>query len=202
MHLAIINDQEKIIVSNDIFAYKYHPNLIHQVIVAYAAGSRQGSSAQKNRANVAGSNKKPWRQKGTGRARAGSKKSPIWRSGGVTFAATPHKYKQKINKKMYRTALKSIFSELIRQNRLLVIKPFDLQVPKTKLLIEMFNNLYNNTILFIDNDIKKNIYLASRNLYKLNLITVNNINPIDLINYKKTIITTDAIKNIEAKLYE
>ncbi|MXP51280.1 50S ribosomal protein L4 [Pantoea sp. SoEX] len=200
MELVLQDMQSNITVSEDTFGIFFNEALIHQVVVAYASSARQGTSSQKNRSEVSGSGKKPWRQKGTGRARAGSLRSPIWRSGGVTFAAKPRSYSQKINKKMYRGALKSILSELIRQNRLLIFESFSLKLPKTKLLLEKLKDLPNRNILIITSELDRNLLLSSRNLYKVRVKTVVNIDPISLIISDRVIATVDAIKQIEGIL--
>ncbi|MBK4775779.1 50S ribosomal protein L4 [Candidatus Pantoea edessiphila] len=200
MELILQDKKSNITVSEATFGCFFNEALIHQVVVAYASGARQGTKAQKNRSEVSGSGKKPWRQKGTGRARAGSLRSPIWRSGGVTFAAKPRNYSQKVNKKMYRGALKSIFSEMIRQNRLLIFESFSVELPKTKLLLEKLKNLPSRTVLIVTSVLDKNLFLSSRNLYKVNVKTVVNVDPISLIISDKVIITADAIKQIEGML--
>ncbi|WP_343183008.1 50S ribosomal protein L4 [Buchnera aphidicola (Neophyllaphis podocarpi)] len=197
MELELCDSKELIHISSDIFTYEYNKSLIHQITVAYRAKSRQGSKAQKNRAEVKGSGRKPWRQKGTGRARAGSFSSPIWRSGGVTFAAKPRNYSQKVNKKMYKSSLKSIFSELLRENRLLIFNDFKIDYPKTKLLLEKVKKISFNKILIITHKYDKNIFLASRNLYNINICQVTSINPLMLISCKKIIITVEALRNLE-----
>lgn len=197
MESLLKDTNESIVLSESIFNYTYKKSLIHQVITSYKTKSRQGSRAQKSRSDVIGSNKKPWRQKGTGRARAGSVKSPIWRSGGVTFAAKPKNYQQKINKKMYKNAIKSILSELFRKERLIFFKKFFLKQPKTKFLYQKLKNMNLEHVLIITNQIDKNLILASRNLYKVNTIVFSDINPINLISFKKVIILENAVKNIE-----
>jgi len=171
-------------VSETTFGREFNEALIHQVVVAYAAGARQGTRAQKTRAEVSGSGKKPWRQKGTGRARSGDIKSPIWRSGGTTFA-------QKVNKKMYRGAIKSILSELVRQDRLVVVEKFELDAPKTKVLVQKLKDLAVEDALII------NLFLAARNLYKVDVRDVQGIDPVSLIAFDKVIVTVDAVKQIE-----
>ncbi|PPI88545.1 50S ribosomal protein L4 [Candidatus Pantoea edessiphila] len=201
MELSLQDAQSTMTISETTFCHPFNEALVHQVVVAYASGARQGTSAQKSRAEVSGSSRKPWRQKGTGRARAGSIRSPIWRSGGVTFAAKPQKYNQKVNKKMYRGALKSIFSELIRQNRLIVFTNFAIEYPKTKLLLQKLQNLgCSRNILIITHTTDKNLFLSARNLYKVDIKTVKNINPVSLIVSDKIIITVDAMKQISEML--
>lgn len=193
-----IQDLEKMLtISDGIFGKAFNEPLIHQVINSYLSSRRQGSKSQKSRAEVSGSGKKPWRQKGTGRARAGSFRSPIWRSGGVTFAAKPKDYTQKINKKMYRGAIKSIFSELIRQNRLLIFNKFDIALPKTKILLDFLKSLKISNALIITHHIDKNLLYASKNLYKIDVVHISRISPLQLISYHNFIMTTLAIKKIE-----
>lgn len=197
MELTTADTKEKIKISEIIFKCNFNEQLIHQVIVAYQAHQRQGTAAQKTRSEVSGSKKKPWKQKGTGRARSGSVKSPIWRSGGVTFAKKPKNYNQKINKKMYRLAVKSILSELIRQNRLIIVKKIILQTPKTKELIETLKKMFLEKVLIITDKIEKNLMLSSRNLYKVKVCNFKKINPVELINSEKTVIELNSIKKIE-----
>ncbi|ABF14033.1 50S ribosomal protein L4 [Candidatus Palibaumannia cicadellinicola] len=200
MELVLQDTQKSLTVSNNIFGYRFNEALIHQVIVAYAAHTRSGNHAQKSRAEVVGSNKKPWRQKGTGRARAGTVKSPLWRSGGVTFAAKPRDYSQKINKKMYRGALKSIFSELIRQKRLIVVEQFCIQAPKTKLLVDKLKKITLKKVLIITHLLELNLLLAARNLYTVEICDIANINLISLVTFDQVIITANSIKQIEERL--
>jgi len=179
------------------FGREFNEALIHQVVVAYAAGARQGTRAQKTRAEVSGSGKKPWRQKGTGRARSGGIKSPIWRSGGTTFAAKPQDHSQKVNKKMYRGAIKSILSELVRQDRLVVVEKFELDAPKTKVLVQKLKDLAVEDALIITASLDENLFLAARNLYKVDVRDVQGIDPVSLIAFDKVIVTVDAVKQIE-----
>ena len=184
-------------VSDVAFAKEFNEDLVHQAVVAYMAGSRQGTKAQKNRAAVAGGGKKPWRQKGTGRARAGTSSSPIWRSGGVTFAAQPRDHSQKLNKKMYRAALRCILSELTRQERLLVVENFELEAPKTKALVQKMAQFDISNALIVTEDINENLYLASRNLHKVDVRDVQGVDPVALIRFDKVVITVDALKKFE-----
>ena len=156
-------------VSDTNFAREYNEALVHQVVTAFLADARQGTRAQKTRSEVAGGGKKPWRQKGTGRARAGTIRSPIWRSGGVTFAAKPQDHSQKVNRKMYRAAMRSILSELARTDRLMIVETFDVELPKTKLLVEALNGYGVDNVLIVADGIDKNLYLASRNLHKVDV---------------------------------
>ncbi|WP_343189408.1 50S ribosomal protein L4 [Buchnera aphidicola] len=201
MKLFLKDSSKKFIhVSDSVFNYVFNQTLIHQLIVSYKCCMRKGTKAQKSRSQVSGSGKKPWRQKGTGRARVGSIRSPIWRSGGVTFAASYKKYTKKVNKKMYRGAIKSIFSELIRQNRIFLFKDFYIDFPKTKLLINKLNNFNVKNVVILTVKFDKNIFLAARNLYKVNVFDIYSINPLSLINCEKVIITVKAIKKIEEML--
>ncbi len=187
-------------VSDVAFAREYNEDLVHQVVTAYLAGARQGTRAQKNRAAVSGGGKKPWRQKGTGRARAGTSSSPIWRSGGVTFAAKPQDHSQKVNKKMYRAALQSILSELARQDRLVVVESMELKEPKTKLLIKELSGFGVQGALIVADEVTENLYLASRNLHKVDVRDVSSIDPASLIAFEKVIVTVSALKKFEEML--
>ncbi len=184
-------------VSDVAFAKEFNQDLVHQAVVAYMAGSRQGTKAQKNRAAVAGGGKKPWRQKGTGRARAGTNSSPIWRSGGVTFAAQPRDHSQKLNKKMYRAALRCILSELTRQERLVVVENFELEAPKTKALVQKMAQFDLSNALIVTEDINENLYLASRNLHKVDVRDVQAVDPVALIRFDKVVVTVEALKKFE-----
>lgn len=198
MELSIAKAGGSVNVSEAAFGRDYNEDLVHQVVTAYLAGGRQGTRAQKTRSEVAGGGKKPWRQKGTGRARAGTASSPIWRSGGVTFAAKPQNFEQKVNKKMYRAALQSIFSELVRQNRLVVVESVDVEQPKTKLLLAELKNLeLDNGALIVTEDMSQNLYLASRNLHKVDVRDVNGVDPVSLVSFDKVLITVAALKKFE-----
>ena len=187
-------------VSDVAFAREYNEELVHQVVTAYMAGARQGTRAQKTRSDVAGGGKKPWRQKGTGRARAGTIRSPIWRSGGVTFAARPQDHSQKVNRKMYRAALRSIMSELARQDRLVVVESLDLEAPKTKLLVKQLGEYGLESVLIVSAEVGENLYLAARNLHKVDVRDVDGIDPVSLIGHEKVMITVDAVKKFEEML--
>ncbi|MCR3756681.1 MAG: 50S ribosomal subunit protein L4 [Sodalis sp. Ppy] len=200
MELILKDTQSALTVSEVIFGSDFNEALIHQVVVAYAASARQGTRAQKNRSEVTGSGRKPWRQKGTGRARAGSTKSPIWRSGGVTFAAKPRNYSQKINKKMYRGALKSILSELIRQDRLISFEQFSIEAPKTRLLAQKLKDMVLEDVLIITGGLDRNLLLAARNLYKVEVRAASGIDPVSLIAFDKVIMTADGVKQVEDML--
>ena len=187
-------------VSEANFAREYNEALVHQVVTAYLSGARQGTRAQKTRSEVAGGGKKPWRQKGTGRARAGTIRSPIWRSGGVTFAAKPQEHSQKVNRKMYRAAMRSILSELARTDRLMIVETLDVEQPKTKLLVEALKGYGVDNVLIVADSVDKNLYLASRNLHKVDVRDVEGADPVSLIAYDKVMITVDAVKKFEEAL--
>ena len=187
-------------VSEANFAREYNEALVHQVVTAYLSGARQGTRAQKTRSEVAGGGKKPWRQKGTGRARAGTIRSPIWRSGGVTFAAKPQDHSQKVNRKMYRAAMRSILSELARTDRLMIVETLDVEQPKTKLLVETLKGYGVDSVLIVADNVDKNLYLASRNLHKVDVRDVEGADPVSLIAYDKVMITVDAVKKFEEAL--
>lgn len=200
MELTLVNGQGSINVSESAFNVAFNEALVHQVVVAYQAGARQGTRAQKTRGEVSGSNKKPWNQKKTGNARAGDRKGPIWRSGGVTFAARPADHSQKVNKKMYRGALRSIFSELARQGRLVVVNEISLESHKTKDLVAKLKDYKLDSVLMIDTEIKFNVLLASNNLHKVGYLLTDEVNPVDLIAFDKVLVTEGALKEIEEML--
>jgi large subunit ribosomal protein L4 len=187
-------------VSDEIFTVKYNEALIHQIVVAYQAAARAGTKKQKTRAEVSGGGAKPWKQKGTGRARAGTTRGPIWRKGGVTFAAVPRDHSQKVNKKMYRLAIKSILSELVRSGRLLVVDNLSVEHAKTKsalALLDILNLRNAKNILFITDDITEQLYFAVRNLYHIGLSDVRSIDPVSLIRYEKIVMTTQSVRQFE-----
>ncbi len=190
----------KVAVYEATFAREYNEALVHQVVTAYLAGGRQGTRAQKTRSEVAGGGKKPWRQKGTGRARAGTIRSPIWRSGGTTFAAKPQDLSHKVNKKMYRAAMRSILSELARTDRLVVVESFDMEQPKTKLLLEQLKGFDLENVLIVGNTVDQNLYLAARNLHKVEVCDVDAADPVSLIAFDKVMVTVDAVKKFEEAL--
>jgi|TARA_B100002019_G_scaffold180580_1_gene155906 large subunit ribosomal protein L4 len=200
MELTLKDAKGALEVSEATFGREFNEALVHQVVVAYAAGARQGTKAQKTRSEVAGGGKKPWRQKGTGRARAGTIRSPIWRSGGTTFAAKPQNHEQKVNKKMYRGAVKSILSELIRQDRLQVVENFELEAPKTKQLVAKLKELNLNDVLIVTKEVDENLFLASRNLHKVDVRDVQGIDPVSLIAFENVLMTADAVKQLEEVL--
>lgn len=190
----------KLVVSDAAFGLAFNEDLVHQAVVAYQAGGRQGTRAQKTRAEVSGGGKKPWRQKGTGRARAGSIRSPLWRTGGVTFAARPQDHSQKLNRKMYRAALRSILSELLRQDRLLVVDFFELEVPKTKALLKALSAYSLTDVLIVTAEPDENLFLAARNLHRVEVCAPLSINPVSLIKFEKVLVTVPALKKIEEML--
>ena len=204
MELSVVKPGNKaagtVAVSEANFAREYNEALVHQVVTAFLSGARQGSRAQKTRSEVAGGGKKPWRQKGTGRARAGTIRSPIWRSGGVTFAAKPQDHSQKVNRKMYRAAMRSILSELARTDRLMIVEALDVEQPKTKLLVETLKGYGVDNVLIVADNVDKNLYLASRNLHKVDVRDVEGADPVSLIAYDKVMITVEAVKKFEEAL--
>ncbi|MBE8189527.1 MAG: 50S ribosomal protein L4 [Candidatus Thioglobus sp.] len=187
-------------VAGSLFARDFNQSLVHQVTTAYMAGGRQGSKAQKNRSTVSGGGKKPWAQKGTGRARAGTSRSPIWRSGGVTFAAQPKSYAQKVNKKMYKGAISVIFSELVRTKRLKIVDDFGIKTAKTKNITNLLQTLKIKDALLMSAELDENLYLSSRNLYNVGVCDTQSIDPVSLIGYENVVITKEALKKIEAQL--
>lgn len=200
MELKIISPtgaQGTVSVSEVAFGREFNQDLVHQAVVAYMAGARQGTKAQLTRAEVSGGGKKPWRQKGTGRARAGTIRSPIWRGGGATFAAKPRDHEQKLNKKMYRAALQCILSELNRQDRLIVVESFDIDTPKTKLLVQKLAQYNLSEALIVTEEISENLFLASRNLYKVGVSDAQGVDPVSLIGFDKVVITVPALKKFE-----
>lgn len=200
MELALLNNGQKVEVSETAFGREFNEALVHQVVVAYLAGARQGTRAQKNRSDVSGGGAKPWRQKGTGRARAGTIRSPLWRQGGVTFAARPQDHSQKVNRKMYRGAMASIFSELVRQERLVITDEVSVDAPKTKQLVAKLKDLGLENVLIVSETDDINLYLAARNLRSVEVTDVAGLNPVDLINFDKILITVDSLKRVEEQL--
>lgn len=196
----MVKGADALTVSETTFGREFNEALVHQVVVAYAAGARQGTRAQKTRSEVSGGGAKPWRQKGTGRARAGTIRSPIWRTGGVTFAAKPQDHSQKVNKKMYRGAMKSILSELVRQERLIVVDNFSVEAPKTKELVAKLKELELTDALIVTSEVDENLFLAARNLYKVDARDVAGINPVSLIAFDKVVMTAEAVKQVEEML--
>jgi large subunit ribosomal protein L4 len=187
-------------VSEAAFGIEFNQDLVHQAVVAFLAGARQGTRAQKNRSAVSGGGRKPFAQKGTGRARAGTIRGPIWRGGGVTFAAQPQDHSQKLNRKMYRSAMRSIVSELARQERLVIVKDFSLDAPKTKGLIAKLAEYGLQEALIVTDDVSENLYLSSRNLHKVDVRDADAIDPVSLMNSSKVLVTVAALKKIEENL--
>lgn len=185
-------------LSDEVFGTAFNEALIHQVVTAYMAAGRAGTKAQKSRADVAGGGRKPWRQKGTGRARAGTIRSPLWRGGGRAFAARPRSYEQKVNRKMYRSALRSILSELVRQDRLLIVDDFQLAEPRTKLALAALNKLGVNDVLIVCDEITENLFLAARNIPHVGMADVSAIDPVLLVSYDKVVVTQKALAGLEA----
>ncbi|WP_420588578.1 50S ribosomal protein L4 [Bacterioplanoides sp.] len=191
------NSGAAVAVSDVAFGREFNESLVHQVVTAYLAGARQGSKAQKNRSDVAGGGAKPWRQKGTGRARAGTASSPIWRSGGVTFAARPRDFSQKVNKKMYRAAMQAILSELVRQERLIVADSFAVESHKTKEFVAKLNELKLDNVLIVAGEVDEKLYLAARNVPHVGVTEASAIDPVSLIAFDKVLVTVDALKKLE-----
>ena len=187
-------------VSEVAFGKDFNEPLVHQVVTAFLAGARQGSKAQKNRAAVSGGGRKPWRQKGTGRARAGTIRSPLWRGGGKTFAAEPRDFSQKVNRKMYRGALRCIFSELVRQERLVVVDEFNIDSPKTKQVASKLKDLELSSVLIVTSEVDENLYLAARNLPKVDIRDASGVDPVSLIAFEKVLVTVSALKQLEGAL--
>lgn len=205
MELAIIDDKgaaagRNVGVSESTFGAKYNEALIHQVVVAYMAGARAGTRAQKTRSEVRGGGRKPWKQKGTGHARAGTIRSPIWRSGGVTFAAKPRDYSQKVNRKMYRGAMRSIVSELIRSERLTVVESLAMDEIKTKTLFTRLKGMGLNDVLIIDAEPDEKLILSSRNLHWVAVVESSHVNPVTLMAFKQVLITESGLKSLEERL--
>ncbi|KXJ53531.1 MAG: 50S ribosomal protein L4 [Colwellia sp. Phe_37] len=200
MELALKDASGALEVSEATFGLEFNEALVHQVVVAYAAGARAGTRAQKTRSEVSGGGAKPWRQKGTGRARAGTTRGPIWRTGGVTFAAKPQDHSQKVNRKMYRGAIKSILSELVRQERLVVVENFTVETPKTKELVAKLNGLELKDVLIVTPELDENLFLSARNLYKVDVRDVDGIDPVSLVGFEKVLMTASAVKQLEEML--
>lgn len=200
VQLNIAGSKNSVAVSDENFAVPFKQTLIHQVVTAYMAGGRSGTSAQKNRSAVSGGGKKPWRQKGTGRARAGTIRSPIFVGGGQTFANSTRDYSQKINRKMYRGAMRSIVSELARQDRLMVISELKAKAPKTKEMVASLDKLgFSKGLIILDAE-DQNITLSVRNIPNIEVVTVKQINPVSLVSYEKILLTADAAKQLDESL--
>ena len=197
MDLQLHNAKDKVAVSDDIFGRDFNEGLVHQAVVSYLAGARAGTKAQKNRSAVSGGGTKPWRQKGTGRARAGTIRSPIWRGGGKTFAATPRDHSVKLNKKMYRAAMSSMLSELLRQERLLVVEDITVDAPKTRQLVAKLAEMNLDACTIVTETGDENLYLSARNLRKVAVTDVAGVSPVDLVGSEKVLMTVGAVRAIE-----
>lgn len=199
MELQVLNASggASVKVSDVAFGRDFNESLVHQVVTAFMAAARQGTKAQKTRAQVSGGGIKPWRQKGTGRARAGTIRSPLWRTGGRTFAAVPRDHSQKVNKKMYRSAMQSIFSELVRQERLVVVEDFNIENPRTKELVGKLKELKLENVLVVRDEVDENLYLAARNLPAVDVRDVEALDPVALVRFEKVLMTVPAVKKIE-----
>lgn len=195
-----LQDKSSIDVAESAFDTKFNEALIHQVVTAYLAGGRAGTKAQKNRAAVRGGGRKPFAQKGTGRARAGTIRSPIWVGGGRTFAAQPRNFDQKVNKKMYRAAMRSVLSELIRQDRLVIVNELTLEAPKTKLLATKLKEFGLDNVLILNEAFDEKVFMAARNLPNVGICDVASMDPVVLIRFEKVLITVPALKLIEERL--
>ena len=184
-------------LSDAVFSADYNENLIHQIVVAYQAAGRQGTKGQKNRSAVSGGGAKPWRQKGTGRARAGTSRGPIWRGGGVTFAATNRDFSQKVNKKMYRAAIRSILSELLRDGSMVIVDSIAVDKPKTKAFLKKFDGFSGKSMLLIDEEISVDTYLSARNVVGVTITDTVAIDPVSLVGHDVVVVTESAVKKIE-----
>jgi len=203
MELKLLNSKKKVALDDAIFANEFNEALVHQVVTAFLAGARAGTHAQKTRAEVRGGGIKPWKQKGTGRARAGTIRSPLWRKGGKVFAAKTQSYQQKVNRKMHRGALRSILSELVRQERLVVVDEIKIEKPKTKAFIKQLGDWkLGEDLLIITESVDTNIFLAARNLPHIDIrdVAASISDPAALVGAEKILITTEAIKKLEEVL--
>ncbi|TDX30008.1 LSU ribosomal protein L4P [Modicisalibacter xianhensis] len=200
MNLNLAGAGGTVEVADATFGKEFNEALVHQVVTAYLAGGRQGTRAQKTRSEVSGGGKKPWRQKGTGRARAGTIRSPLWRSGGVTFAARPQDYTQKVNRKMYRAAMRSILSELVRQERLVAVEKFAVDAPKTKQLVAKLKELDLEKVLIVTEEVDEKLYLAARNIPNVDVVDVAAADPVRLVAFDKVLVTVSALRKFEEKL--
>lgn len=200
MEIITKDTKSQLQLSDDVFAYGYNEGLVHQAVVTFMNNARSGNSAQKTRAEVRGGGKKPWNQKGTGRARAGTIRSPLWRTGGVVFASKKRDYSQKINKKMYKRAIRSIISELCRTDNLIVLSEFQCKSHKTKDFINTMKELEINNALIIMSEVGESEYLGSRNLIDYDVCDVTTIDPVSLLKFEKVVVTEAAIKMIEEQL--
>ena len=187
-------------VTEEVFGREFNESLVHQLVVSYLAGARSGTKAQKTRSEVRGGGAKPWKQKGSGRARAGTTRGPLWRTGGVTFAAKPRNYEQKLNKKMYRAAMRSIFSELLRQGRLVVSDDLSLAEPKTKALTDKLTGIGFQSGLIVTEGLDINLFLSARNIPNVYVSEARSLSPVELVHSEKVVVTTAALKAIEESL--
>jgi large subunit ribosomal protein L4 len=197
MKLSIKDTNQDVEVSDETFGREFNEALVHQAVVAYMAGGRAGTKAQKGRSDVSGGGAKPWKQKGSGRARAGTIRSPLWRTGGKAFAARPRDYSQKLNRKMYRAAMRSIFSELVRQDRLVVVDAFGVDAPKTRGLVEKLSALGLTGGLIVTHEADANLYLSARNLRSVDVTEVGGLDPVSLVGSEAVLITLPALKQVE-----
>lgn len=202
MDLQVQGGDSAIQVSDNTFGREFNETLVHQVVVAYMAAGRAGTKAQKTRSQVSGGGAKPWRQKGTGRARAGTIRSPLWRGGGATFAAVPRDYAQKVNKKVYKAAIRAILSELVRQDRLIVVEDFSVEAPRTKELIGKLSDLglSEGSALIITHDPDENLFLAARNLHQVDVFDAATVDPVSLVKFDKVLVTVPAVRQFEESL--
>jgi len=200
MDISIHNSSEKVSVSDDSFAAEFNETLVHQLVVSFMSAARSGTKAQKTRSDVSGGGAKPFRQKGTGRARAGTIRSPLWRSGGTTFAARPRDFSKKLNKKMYRAGMRSIVSELIRQDRLIVVEEMTLAEPRTKLMVSRMSDLGVTNGLVLTDGLDSSVYLAARNIPQLMVMDVAIVDPLSLVRHEKVVVDQAALKKLEERL--
>ncbi len=191
-------DGKAVELDDSVFADEYNETLVHQAVVAYMAAGRAGTKAQKTRSDVSGGGAKPWNQKGTGRARAGTSRGPIWRGGGVTFAARPRDFSKKLNKKMYRSAMRSIFSELVRSESLIIVDDFGVSEPKTKAMVSKLDSLsLSQNSLLVSADVDDNLMMSSRNIPNCEYLTVSSLNPVSLVSHDNVVITSSAITKVQ-----
>ena len=197
MDQQIFNGSTNVSLSDAVFGCEFKEGLVHQAVTAFMSGARQGTKAQKTRSQVRGGGAKPWAQKGTGRARAGTSRSPLWRSGGVTFAAQPRDYSVKLNKKMYRAAIRSILSELLRQDRLVLVEDFSIEETKTKAMVQKMKDFGAGSALIVTETGDESLYLSARNLMNVEVTDVSGLNPVALVGFDKIIFTVGSIRVVE-----
>lgn len=200
MDIAIHNSKDTVSVSDDAFQAEFNETLVHQLVVSFMSAARAGTKAQKTRSDVSGGGCKPFKQKGTGRARAGTIRSPLWRSGGVTFAARPRDYSKKLNKKMYRVGMRSIVSELVRQNRLMVVEELAIAEPKTRIMVAKLAELGVSKGLLLTDGLDSSVYLAARNIPNLMVLDVAVVDPLSLVKYETVVIDRAGLKKLEERL--